>query len=148
MANQSPRIDKNNMTPDPTEGPKVMTTKCNAYLFFAQVFDPDPQDTLYWRVFLDYYHQQPGAKLATEIRTAKSGTVISFNVDPNDPAFFTTGTFSEVHVVELFVADRPFDTLPRAPYGRNVEDPGLTDSFVWAIDLSSTADCISGQGGG
>ncbi|HET6347200.1 MAG TPA: hypothetical protein VFH51_19865, partial [Myxococcota bacterium] len=117
---------------------------CTSYPFFAQLTDPDPDDTLYWRVFLDYHHQQVPDRLATEIRTSAPGANITFDVDPTDRRFFPGGKFSQVHTVELFVSDRPFVNVAQRPYARIVEADGLTDSFVWAIDLNNQDECPSG----
>lgn len=144
VPNQPPRIEPDSLTPAPTEGVKEMTTQCPPYQFFAEITDPDVGDTLYWRVFLDYNLQQVPNLLATEIRSASPGSTITFDVDPNDPRFQTSGTFTAVHTVELFIADRPFSTVARQPYARSVETPGLTDSFMWAINLSNTEQCILG----
>lgn len=144
VPNLPPRIEPDSLTPAPTEGVKNMTTLCPPYQFFAELTDPDPDDTLYWRVFLDYNLQQVPNLLATEIRSTMPGVTINFDVDPNDPRFQTSGTFTAVHTVELFIADRPFTNVARQPYARSVETDGLTDSFMWAIDLSNTAECIVG----
>jgi hypothetical protein len=143
LKNQPPRIQPDSLTPAPTDGPKVMTTKCTSYGFFATVDDPDPGDTIYWRVFLDYNHQQVPNLLATSTGEATPGQQLKFDVNPNDRRFFTSGKFSEVHIVELFISDRPIIQDERRPYARAVAADGLTDSFVWAIDLNNQDDCIT-----
>lgn len=141
--NQPPRIEPDSLTPAPTDGPKVMTTQCTSYGFFATLEDPDAGDTIYWRVFLDYNHQQVPNLLATSTAEAAPGQQITFNINPSDRRFFTSGKFTELHVVELFISDRPFILDERRPYARAVPADGLTDSFVWPIALNDQDACIS-----
>ena len=140
--NHWPRIDPESLTPAPTDGPKVMTTRCASYSFFATLDDPDSTDTIYWRIFLDYYRQAVPVLLVTPVAEANPGQQITFDVSPNDPRFFSAGSLAEVHMVELFIADRPFITDGRRPYARAVPAGAWTDSFVWTVDLNNQDPCI------
>ena len=52
--NQPPRIDPNLLSPAPKDGPVFMSTSCPTYHFYATLSDPDIDDILHYRVFLDY----------------------------------------------------------------------------------------------
>jgi len=142
VVNLAPRIVPDSLTPDPTQGPKTLSTVCDSYSFFARITDPDRADTLYWRVFLDYHRDE--APILTEIQTLVpdanslvSLDLIQFSVSPNDELLVGGGRINETHMVELLVSDRPFNKAPIAPEGRAVEgDVGLVDSFIWTIEIT------------
>ena len=142
VINLAPRIVPDSLTPDPTEGPKTMSTACESYPFFARITDPDRTDTLYWRVFLDYHRDE--APTLTEIQTLTpdpnslvSFDLIQFTVSPNDEHLIGGGRINETHMVELLVSDRPFTPDPIAPEGRVIEnEDGLMDSFIWTVEIT------------
>ena len=154
VVNLAPRIVPDSLTPDPTEGPKVMSTACESYPFFARITDPDQADTLFWRVFLDYHRDE--APTLTEIQTLTpdpnsllSVDLIQFTVSPNDELLIGDGRINETHMVELLVSDRPFDADPIAPEGRVIADEqGLIDSFIWTVEITDDVrPCPSGGSG-
>lgn len=140
--NLAPRIVPESLTPDPTEGPKVMSTACESYPFFARITDPDRADTLYWRVFLDYHRDD--APALTEVQTLEpdpnslvSFDLIQFFVSPNDDLLIGGGRINETHMVELLVSDRPFNETAIEPEGRVIaSDEGLVDSFIWTVEIT------------
>lgn len=142
VQNQPPRIEPDSLAPHPTDGPTELWTECeNAYQFFATVTDPDVGDVIYWRRFIDYHQQRPATLTQVgSIQKTTPGGVIQFDIDAKDP-LFDAGAPVETHIVELMISDRPFyeDTAHR-PYGRAVEEGGLTDSFAWPI-ARQEGDC-------
>ena len=132
--NNAPRVIPR--FPEVTEGPFAMDVDCESYSFLAVVEDPDPDDTVYWRYFLDY-HDDTTSK-STQIRperdTALQAAPITFPVRPSDFPDSDPVVESTFHTVELFAADRRFFDQAE-PLGRVVEDDGKTDSFVWPVRL-------------
>jgi hypothetical protein len=148
--NQPPRIEPNALSPTPQSGPVFMSVDCPSYSFYAAISDPDAEDTLYYRIFLDY--SRDPRKLFTDVKRIASDNgqadtkAISFKINPNDERFADGDlTYTEPHAVELFVADRPFFDGPE-PEGRVVDADGLVATFVWPIQLAATADpsCAGG----
>ncbi|MBI5509240.1 MAG: hypothetical protein HY903_10855 [Deltaproteobacteria bacterium] len=149
--NQPPRIDPVTLSPSPAMGPIFMSIDCNAYRFYATITDPDPDDTIYWRVFLDYHRDR--RRLFTEVKSlapdpgqTNEGRSLLFTVYPNDERFKDGDlTYTEPHTVELLVADRGFFDGPE-PQARTVDPDGLIASFVWPVQLGTTADpgCVVG----
>jgi len=86
------------------------------YDFNLSVFDLDNEDSIYWRVFLDY-QESPSQALELDIEEGEvlpSSAVqgrrqIRFVVDAFDERFFTSASpLTAAHEVEVVVADRPF----------------------------------------
>ena len=124
----------------------MLTTGCPPYLFLAQLVDPDVQDTLYWRVFINYNRQDPENLIATEVHQyvqTDNPTPISFSIDAQDPSFNNPVGSGIPDQVELLVSDRPFATDTREPVGRSVLDNGLSDAFIWTVYRTNDA-CASG----
>lgn len=144
--NLPPRVLLESLFPDPTDGPVAMSRQCPSYQFFARLSDPDPQDTLYWRVFVDYHRDgQALQRLVTPVGPADRGqTPVIFFVDPLDPRLSPPAGGSTVHMVELLVADRPFRDDLSIPLARSVEEDGLLGSFIWTVDLEDTACANAG----
>tara|TARA_Y100001934_G_scaffold106779_1_gene131229 strand:+ start:181 stop:732 length:552 start_codon:yes stop_codon:yes gene_type:complete len=142
LVNLAPRIVPESLTPDPTEGPKVMSTACESYPFFARITDPDRNDTLYWRVFLDYHRDDAPVLTEVQVLTPDPNSLVSvdliqFNVSPNDELLVGGGRLNEPHMVELLVSDRPFNEAPIEPEGRVIQaEEGLTDSFIWTVEIT------------
>lgn len=141
--NQPPRIIPDSLTPDPTNGPKLMSTGCSSYPFFARITDPDRADTLYWRVFVDYHRDEAPSLSPIQTLIPDPGSLvevdlIQFSISPNDELFSTGGQpGDEPHTVELLISDRPFDSSAISPEGRVLsDDAGLTDSFIWSVHLT------------
>ncbi|MBJ80365.1 MAG: hypothetical protein CMH60_03520 [Myxococcales bacterium] len=146
--NQPPRILPDSLTPDPTDGPKVMSTQCEQYQFFARIADPDALDSLYYRVFLDY--QADINPLDTNVETIEpdpenpqESYLISFVVYPTDLRFIGDGRIGETHTVELLLSDREFYSDEREPLARAIPEDGFTDSFIWPVVLSEES-CPTG----
>ena len=139
--NRQPTIDPQQVDARP------VTLSCNTPTqFFANLNDPDIDDTLYWRFFIDYYRASADDLRATDDdvtaipprRGAARGVI--FGVAATDATIQERP--SDVHVVELLVADREFDR----PFdedtandnsgliGRVAITPGLTASYVWTIN--------------
>ena len=152
--NLPPQIIPDSLTPAPTEGPKLMSIHCSGYPFFARISDPDQNDTLYWRVFLDYHRDEN--PILSEVQVLPPGPnrlvdadLIQFTISPNNELFIGGGRMDEAHQVELLVSDRPFESQPIAPEGRGlVDESGLWDSFVWTVELTDEArSCPMGDEG-
>ena len=152
--NLPPQIIPDSLTPAPTEGPKLMSIHCSGYPFFARISDPDQNDTLYWRVFLDYHRDEN--PILSEVQVLPPGpnrlvdaALIQFTISPNNELFIGGGRMDEAHQVELLVSDRPFESQPIAPEGRVlVDESGLWDAFVWTVELTDEArSCPMGDEG-
>lgn len=143
--NSPPRILPQTLVPAPSSGPERVLQSClEQAIFSASLTDPDG-DTLYWRVFVDYFTSQADRSpaITEELVLPDVPSPISLNLEE---AMFS----SEVthHTVELFVADRPFATGSVSLEGRILaEDEGLFDSFVWPVILDEDpAECSGGSG--
>jgi len=132
--NQPPRILKDSLSPFPAKGPYHLNTYCERYTYNAPVTDPDPDDRLYWRVFLDYAtDSRPGDAVGGDTAPKGDTVQLSFSVSPTDARF--GGRLLDPHLIELFVSDRPFYTDSRDPLGRAVPEDALTDSAIWTVLL-------------
>jgi len=109
--------------------------------FRATVEDQD-DDTIYSRFFLDYAADLPGLRSPPPgedgVDPTTRQTIIT--IDLNGAAL--SSSFTQHHY-ELMIADRPFSTGSETPEGRKLQDDeGLTDSFVWSVELDElTPDC-------
>jgi hypothetical protein len=147
VTNRAPRIVLENLSPPPTAGRKLMSTTCLEYRFFAALQDPDPGDTIYWRVFIDY-RDDPNPLSSSVVETEPPNETdptarraIAFTIDPLDDRFGSEATkFEEHHSVELLISDRPFYADERAPLARAVEPKGLKASSVWPVELTNLND--------
>ncbi len=149
LQNSPPRILPNSLTPQSTSGFKRVSIRCPDVEFYASLTDPDVGDTLYWRVFLDYFADP--YPLDTEVRPISPdprGKQVShpifFTIDPSDERFDVHSRLGEPHLVELLVADRPFYDNDREPLARTAGEEnedgeieeGEVDSFVWTLMLT------------
>lgn len=125
----------------PTIDGEPFTLSCtNNTTFIANLNDPDPNDTLHYRVFLDYYRSAPEDLLAIEptdvVRVRGQSRTIVFEVGVGDGPFAERP--SETHVVELFVVDRRFDdetpVFDETTVAKNAISPGLSASYRWTIN--------------
>jgi len=142
--NLPPRIEPTSLRWDPTAGPRPMSTRCPTYRFYALVSDPDENDTIYWRVFVDY-HRDPNPLDSSDVHVLDpqpGERPLTFSVDPTTDDRFgvAEGRMNEPHTVELLVADRPFFADERPPLARAVEGSGEIDSFIWTVELSDVDD--------
>ncbi len=136
VANIWPRLDS--IDPDPAAGYQQQGPGCDDRLYQARVVDADEGETIYWRVFVDYQvraAQQLRNSYAPNDPDPAKGVRISFTIDQSTP--WVPG--NAPHVVELFVADRPF----MGPDGRSVDlnlypDAGWVDLF-WTVQVSQCA---------
>jgi hypothetical protein len=133
-----------------------MTTECaDGYEFNLSVFDLDDEDSIYWRVFLDY-EQSPAQALDIEIdegevlpSSALQGRrQVRFVVDAFDERFFTSpNPLTAAHEVEIIVSDRPFSNASalesREPDAAFPE--GQVDLNKWPVVISQNP---CGPGGG
>jgi hypothetical protein len=151
--NHSPRIVPESLSPTPPG--EDMSILCPPYSFRATVSETDREDTLYWRVFIDYERNLDADRVGGvhgELPPTNTGStrLVFFEIDANNEHFRPTevrGKFDVPHTVELLVADRPFiDSIE--PIGKFVEDPGETDSNNWTIELLQTEDPDTCVGGG
>lgn len=158
FANQAPRILVETLLPRPSEMPIEMTTDCaDGYDFNLSVFDLDDQDSIYWRVFLDFaanrfqaeeFNLAEGEVLPSSANQGRRQ--VRFTVDAFDARFFSgTSPFAEPHVVEIIVSDRPFsDASPLE--GRRPDTAAFPeaqiDLFAWSVALSQNP-CGPGGGG-
>ncbi len=154
MENHPPRLTT--VDPPPTILPARLSVDCPFWPFYAGAADPDAEDSIYWRVFINYATNTPQQKVAAEVRELpgnplQPGADRSFNfpVETNDIRFSASGDpITTMHAVEVLIADRPFDDL-REPRARVPEEGGLTDSFVWPVRLTTDPpDSGSCPGGG
>ena len=75
------------------------------------------------------------------VTSTSANISLSFIVDPNDDLFALQSGYSNIHSVELYIADRPFDSVGFEPQGRVLNaDEGKTDSFVWPVFFEE-GDC-------
>ncbi len=134
--NRRPTIDPTR----PTRDGEPVRLDCNQRTsFFANVFDENLRDTLYYRFFVDYYRLEPEDILAVtpvELLPRTTGArVASFDLTVNNPILLERP--SDVHVVELLVADREFDDsnpdVDPSSVGRVVVEGGLTASYTWSV---------------
>ena len=137
--NNAPRIDINRLDPHPIEGPVQMSTSCTAYTFRAQVIDRDFNDTLYWRVYLDYHRDWFQESIVQEVYADPSTQGVqqlSFSVYPTDARFLQGANTLGPHTVELLLADRPFNE-DNFPPGRDTvpDGDGYIDSFIWPVQV-------------
>jgi len=136
--NTAPRIELNKVTPDPTLGP-VNLSGCKTQRFTALVSDLDAKDTLYWRVFVDYYRDpDPSSSVIGRIDIKETKKFIQFVIDTKDTRFGGVSRFNEPHSVELLLADREFEVQNiTPPFGRQlVDENGYVDSFTWVVRLT------------
>jgi hypothetical protein len=136
-SNQPPRIVPDSLAPWPANGPVHMSTLCTAYDFRAIISDPDPDDKIYWRVFVDYYRDARPEEASTITSSSVAGESLTaaFSISPNDTRL--GGLQSEPHLIELLVSDRPFYNDGRWQPGRAVPAEALTDSVTWTVVLTS-----------
>lgn len=120
---------------------EAVTLSCSSPTpFFANLNDPDVNDTLYWRLFIDYYRADADYLESTTVTPLPpdrgNARAVTFSISSTDAILQERP--DEVHFVELFVADRRFDdaagsldndTLARIPIS-----PGLTASYDWTIN--------------
>ena len=137
--NNAPRIDINKLDPHPIEGPVQMSANCTSYTFRAQIVDRDFNDTLYWRVFLDYHRDWFQESLVQEVfadPSTQGVQQVSFSVYPSDTRFFQGANALGPHTVELLLADRPFND-DNFPPGRDTfsDSDGYIDSFIWPVEI-------------
>ena len=160
--NSYPVILPNQLSPNPTVRPvKILYVDCPEYRFRASVIDPDAEDEIFWRFFINYdQDNDPFAENVSSIPPVEndpSAQVIGFAVATDDTRFsFRRPTpeqlFQEPHTVELLVSDRPFSPPEdeRDPLGRAVQKDGLTAHFIWTIQLSddpkTPEECTGGSG--
>jgi hypothetical protein len=138
--NSPPRILPGSLNPGPSQRPTEVADACPDLdedgAFSASVFDPDG-DTIYWRVFVDYY---AGLNNETEVKQvpadADNAQLIDFDL-PQRKDFADENP----HTVELLIADRQFIGGRVDNEGRElVDEVGLTDSFVWPVVLDEFRD--------
>ncbi|MBN1960172.1 MAG: hypothetical protein JW841_04440 [Deltaproteobacteria bacterium] len=126
--NQPPRITR----PDPNPTLDFVIHGCGfSRTYAASIFDPDSID-LYWRVFVDYQrddNQEP------QNGSSETGARVSFEIQDSDPRF--RGGTSVAHVVELMVADQPFD----APTGRSLPEEAGSVSLTWTVQYVTSDQC-------
>lgn len=154
--NHAPRLVPD--SPPPFQLPALLSEQCPEYIFRAIAEDPDPGDTLYWRVFIDYANDnnQLDVSDVKELPPDPSdpgfARTITFAVRPLDPRFDNDpfeNKFDRGHVVELLVADRPFESAAIYPFGRSLtDDEGKTHTLIWAVELTpAELDNCSSSGG-
>lgn len=138
--NRPPRIVPDRLAPGPTVEPQVLPDACpEVQEFQASLEDPDG-DTLYWRVFVDYFAGGDREPQPQEVQVEPDlAARIAFTV-PRTSGYRSINP----HAIELYVADRPFAVGPIDNQGRQLDDPdGLTDTFVWTVTLdpARNGDC-------
>lgn len=141
IVNMPPRII--NLNPSPQGGP-VALDPCEEQTFYAVITDPDVGDTLHWRVFINYHRNNDPLEVPITqnvVSSANASIAINFSINPDDELFELQNGYQNIHSVELFVADRSFDSVGFEPIGRHLNaDEGLTDSFVWPVFFEE-GDC-------
>lgn len=146
VENNPPRVVPS--TPNYWTGPKMMSTTCEEYRFKASVTDPDDDDALEFRVFLDYHRLDHPFGVPATVFNPDENLPLEFTVNPQEfPRISGQVVTDKPHMVELLVADRPFYNDDTAPSGRAVEPDGLTASFVWTVQLTHDEDqaCVELQ---
>jgi hypothetical protein len=137
--NRPPTIDPVRPTRDGE--PVKLDCSGQSLLFLATIADDNLRDTLYYRFFIDYFRLDPADILditpvrAPPLPNGRSRSA-STDISANNPILLERPT--DVHVVELLVADREFDDSnpdidPNA-VGRSVVEGGLSASYTWAVN--------------
>lgn len=109
-------------------------TDCNR-LYSANITDPDVNDTVYYRWFVDWHRHQAQVSDVKTVTPAQRDpqtqlAFVSFPVAGNDERF--DALTSEPHIVELLVADRPFAPDPHTP-----PTSGKVTSIIWTVRWST-----------
>lgn len=109
--------------------------------FTANIADENERDTLYYRFFIDYFRLEPEDILAIlpgrqpPRSTGTRFAVLSPALTVNNAVLLERPT--DVHVVELLVADREFDDgnpdIDPSSIGRVPMPGGLTASYSWTV---------------
>jgi hypothetical protein len=136
-ANRPPSIDP--LLPFIDGEPVTLVCSGVSTTFLADLNDPNPRDTLYYRFFIDYFRLDPDDILDVtptaappvannRPRTARAEISANNAILLERPA--------DVHVIELFVADRAFDdsVVVGPDVGHVVLEGGLTASYRWPVN--------------
>lgn len=147
--NQPPRIVPSGIFPDPASMPVLLSTQCTEpELFNLAVFDADEDDTIYWRVFVDFeanplqFEEFPDLIDRVPVEPSSVGgdgrRQLRFELDATDERFSAGPNRFEVpHVVEVIASDGIFDD---DPFRAREPDPSIsgteTTLWAWTITLS------------
>ena len=144
--NQSPRYQRETLSPSPelllrynpelTEGAPIN-------FFVGGLSDPNRQDALYWRVFLNYqglyYHPIHRSNRGAGLNESLREEGIRFEVDPclDFRVFESEGP----HRVELIVSDRPFlserdGEIEGARPNQDLPEDALSFTIRWFVSFS------------
>ncbi len=126
-ANVPPRLV--DPSPSPTNGFIDQGPGCPAQDYGAKVVDSDYNETIYWRVFVDY--QMRNAQIVDYGEVTNQAPAVPIGPFHTDSNTAWVGGDAVPHVVELVVSDRPFEPTDQAPLGHATE--GETDSIFWTI---------------
>jgi hypothetical protein len=126
----------------PTRDTQPVQLKCDGTTtpFLASINDPDVNDTLYYRFFIDYFRLPDADRLATTVTRAppqrESARTAEADISANNAILAERPT--DVHVIELLVADRAFDdgnpNVAETEIARVPIEGGLTASYLWAVN--------------
>lgn len=111
---------------------------CPPKTYHVALSDPDLDDTLTWRTFINYHKDRQQESTTRTVTNDPAGVPISFTVSADDARF--EGLEGVPHLIELLVADRPFTEDDRTP-GHTTEPGGQMDSIVWTVVLTQDPEC-------
>ena len=132
VENQAPRIVHDKIRPTNWLGAVPLSLQCPEIRFLARLADPDLNDEIFFKVFINYSTAQPEETLSGSLTPEEwLYGPLRFSINPKDLRF--NNALSEPHQVELLIADRAFDEIGA---GRDAGLGGSTDSVIWTTLLT------------
>lgn len=157
LGNTSPMVAPSTIFPEPDNMPVLLSTQCREpELFNLAVFDADGDDTIYWRVFIDFssnrlqfeqfedrINQEPVLPSSVDISGQRT---LRFFIDASDPRFLEQPNRFEIpHIIEVIASDRPFND---DPFEARQPDPAVAEvaeTTIWAWTVTITdGPCVVG----
>ncbi|MEL6546397.1 MAG: hypothetical protein AAFQ82_17355 [Myxococcota bacterium] len=157
FGNQAPRVIDSSIFPATVNVPIDLSTQCSQQdqtePFFLDVFDADAQDTIYWRVFVDWSEDTlQFERFQTDIEQidvlpseAEDGRrTLRADILGSDARFQTgLNPLDRPHVIEFVISDRPFSDDPltaREPVGSTAQ----TTLWQWTVRLNDEPCTLGG----
>lgn len=141
--NRPPRIQENSVTPPRSFPAPTLFTGDNCpeqVLFGVTLEDPDVDDVLTLRWFIDYDPNNNPVSFGTETRVSTTGAAVrgaleqTFSLRPGSPL-----AVPGIHLVEAVVADGQLIGREPQPLARdeqgNVTEVSYSDTFAWYISV-------------
>lgn len=147
FGNQPPRVIPSGIFPDPVQMPILLSEQCTEpQVFNLFVEDGDENDTIFWRVFVDYsanpFQYEEFADFIDQ-REVTPGNAdadgrrqLRFELEATDLRFSSgINRFNTGHVVEVVVSDRLFSDDPLSARDPAVE-VAQTAIWAWTVNLT------------